>query len=187
MKLIKCVILMWKWLYAHLFGWIFYDKKYLTGKWFANGYKSQGWLWASRDIHYRLHTLKHLGIKWPVAPEVELGNRIVFHPDDLNNMNGYGNYYQTIDGTIKIGKGTYIAPNVGIVTTNHDLQNLDEHMPGKDVIIGGCCWIGMNSVILPGVTLGEHTVVGAGSVVTKSFAEGNCIIAGNPARKIRDL
>ena len=47
--------------------------------------------------------------------------------------------------------------------------------------------IGMNPVILPGVTLGPKTVVGAGSVVTKPFPEGHCIIAGNPARVIRKL
>jgi acetyltransferase-like isoleucine patch superfamily enzyme len=45
----------------------------------------------------------------------------------------------------------------------------------------------MNSVILPGVELGPHTIVGAGSIVTKSFPEGNCIIVGNPAKKIKDL
>lgn len=43
----------------------------------------------------------------------------------------------------------------------------------------------MNSVILPGVVLGEHTVVGAGSIVTKSFSEGYCVIAGNPAKIIK--
>lgn len=45
----------------------------------------------------------------------------------------------------------------------------------------------MNSVILPGVTLGNHTIVGAGSVVTKSFPEGNCVIVGNPGRVIKKL
>lgn len=49
------------------------------------------------------------------------------------------------------------------------------------------CWIGMNSMILPGVELGNRTIVGAGSIVTKSFKEGNCIIAGNPAKVIRNL
>ena len=45
----------------------------------------------------------------------------------------------------------------------------------------------MNSVILPGVVLGDHTIVGAGSVVTRSFEEGHCVIAGVPARKIKEL
>lgn len=81
-----------------------------------------------------------------------------------------------------LGQGTYIAKNVGIITSNHDFQNLAEHQKGKDVIIGKHCWIGMNSVIL-----GDHTIVGAGAVVTHSFPDGYCIIGGNPARIIKTL
>lgn len=47
--------------------------------------------------------------------------------------------------------------------------------------------MGMNAVILPGVTLGPHTSVGAGAVVTKSFPEGYCIVAGIPAKKIKEV
>ena len=54
-------------------------------------------------------------------------------------------------------------------------------------MLGKECWIGSNAVILPGVRLGEHTVVGAGAVVTKSFEEGWCVIGGVPARKIKDI
>jgi acetyltransferase-like isoleucine patch superfamily enzyme len=115
------------------------------------------------------------------------GHRIHFHPDDLNNFQANGTYFQNRDADIHIGRGTYIAPNVGIITANHDLQDLDKHLPGQDVVIGRNCWIGMNAVILPGVVLGDRTIVGAGSVVTRSFAQGNCVLAGNPARLLRNL
>lgn len=90
------------------------------------------------------------------------------------------------DGKIKLGKGVRIAPHVHIITQNHDLYDLAKAAPAKDVIIGANSWIGAQSVILPGVILGDHTIVGAGSIVTKSFP-GNCIIAGNPAKIIRYL
>lgn len=57
----------------------------------------------------------------------------------------------------------------------------------EDVIIEKDCWIGRNATILPGVHLGPHTIVGAGSVVTNSFPEGWCVIGGNPARKIQEI
>ena len=184
-KLIMSVLMFFRWIYVKIFWRLFYDKKYLAGRWFDEGINSIGWLWASRDIHFRFKTLRHLGIRWPVAPEMEVGPNIIFDPDDLNNMNSFGCYFQTMDGEIKIGKGTYIAPNVGIITANHDIHNLDEHIEGKNVVLGKQCWIGMNSIILPGVELGDNTIVGAGSVVTKSFPEGNSIIAGNPAKIIK--
>lgn len=186
----KCIRSIWgllPWVYVHLLGWIFYDKKYLTGRWFADGFHSKGWIWAARDIHSRIHTMRNAHVKWPVSPDIIVGENIEFDPDDLNNMQGYGCYFQTIDGKITIGKGTYIAVNVGIITTNHNLECPEEHLPGKDVSIGRNCWIGMNSVILPGVILGDNTVVGAGSVVTKSFPDGRCVIAGNPAKIIKKM
>lgn len=48
-------------------------------------------------------------------------------------------------------------------------------------------WIGMNSVILLCVELGNHTIVAAGSIVTKSFKDGYCVIVGVPSKKIEDL
>ncbi|MGA2084600.1 MAG: DapH/DapD/GlmU-related protein, partial [Terracidiphilus sp.] len=61
------------------------------------------------------------------------------------------------------------------------------HLEGKDVVLGENCWIGMNAVILPGVHLGARTVVGAGAIVRTSFPEGNCILAGVPAKKVKEL
>lgn len=96
-----------------------------------------------------------------------------------------GCYVQAIGG-IEIGDYTQIAPNVGIISANHDLYDNRVHV-AKRVSIGSYSWIGMGAVILPGVRLGDFTIVGANAVVTKSFEEGYCVIAGNPARLIRRL
>jgi len=112
---------------------------------------------------------------------------IIFDVDDLNNFQSPGCYFQCNEGKIYIGKGTYIGPNTGIITSEHSIDNLDIHLPAKDVVIGKNCWIGMNCVILPGIVLGDHTIVGAGSIVTESFEEGNVIIAGAPAKVIKVL
>ena len=90
-------------------------------------------------------------------------------------------------GQISIGKGTYIAQNVGLITENHDISNLDNHLPPKNISIGKNCWIGMNSVLLPGVVLGDKTIVGAGAVVTSSFPEGHVVLGGVPARVIKSI
>ena len=128
-------------------------------------------------------------IPWPINP-----NTIISNPNniefDVNNINIFqtpGCYFQNHSAKIIIGKDCYIAPNVGIITANHDFSDLSKHSEGKNVVIGNKCWIGMNAVILPGVTLGDQTVVGAGSVVTHYFREGHCIIAGNPAKVIKPL
>lgn len=96
-----------------------------------------------------------------------------------------GCYIQGI-GKVRIGDYTIIAQNVSIISANHDLHD-KRKWNLSEVIIGKYCWLGVGSTVLPGVSLGDFTVVGAGSVVTKSFPEGNCVLAGNPARIIRKL
>ncbi len=112
---------------------------------------------------------------------------IEFDVSSLNVFQMSGCYYQAHKAKIIIGKNCEVAPNCGIITTNHDPHDISSHLEGKSVIIGDNCWIGMNSVILPGVVLGNNTIVGAGSVVTKKFEEGNIILAGNPAKIIKKL
>ncbi|MBM7551659.1 acyltransferase [Thalassobacillus pellis] len=166
---------------------LFYDKKYLTGRWFQNTSKGYQWAWRNFFFQKVIGFNKH--VPWPVSHRSVIGNpqNLKFHVDDLGNFQHFGCYYQCYSGKIKLGKGTYIAPNVGLITANHDPLELDKHLDSKDIIIGENCWVGMNSTILPGVKLGPNTIVGAGSVVTKSFVSGKCILAGNPAKKIRDL
>ncbi len=89
-------------------------------------------------------------------------------------------------GGITIGDFTQIGPNAGIISANHDPCDLRERCSGS-VTIGAYCWIGMNAVILPGVELGDFTIVGAGAVVTRSFPQGFQVIGGNPAKTLRTL
>ncbi len=89
-------------------------------------------------------------------------------------------YFQAING-IKIGRNCIFAPCVQFISANHDIEN-DSHVDAPPIVIGNNCWIGTNVVILPGVELGDNTIVAAGSVVTKSFIDGNVIIKGVPAK-----
>lgn len=93
-------------------------------------------------------------------------------------------YFQAING-IKLGKECLFAPGVKLISSNHDFKNYSHSIDEKPIIIGDNVWIGTNVVILPGVEIGNNCVVGAGSIVTKSFKQNNLIIAGNPAKIIR--
>nr|WP_211204390.1 DapH/DapD/GlmU-related protein [Thermovirga lienii] len=170
-----------------LIGYIIYDNKYLTGKWFE--VYNTGWKWVLRGLWYQKILGFNRNIPFPVCPFTKIMDyrNIHFNNDDLNNFQSPGCYFQCGKGHIYIGHGTYIRPNVGIITANHNPYNLDEHLSAKDVVIGEKCWIGMNSVILPGVILGNQTIVAAGSVVTKSFPGGKCVIGGVPAKLIKEL
>ena len=178
-----------RWLFVTIFRKAFYDDKYLRTRWFKD-IKSDGWGWAAEDIWNRIIHRKNLRIRWPISPRIDCGEKISFHPEDIHYFQGSGNYFQTwgdFDTRIILGRGCYFAKNVGIITTNHDIKNPDDHVQGANIVIGNHCWLGMNSVILPNVKLGPHTVVGAGAVVTTSFPDGYCVIGGVPAKLIKKI
>lgn len=89
-------------------------------------------------------------------------------------------------GAVYIGNYVGIGPNTVIISGNHKLNN-QQDVDRKETIIGDHSWIASNCSILAGVVLGPRTVVGAGSVVTKSFVDGFCVIAGNPAKIIKQI
>lgn len=86
---------------------------------------------------------------------------------------------------VTIDDNVQIAPQVSILTVNHDFNDRMIVICAP-VHIKRNAWIGANTTILPGVTIGENAIVGSGSVVTKDV-EDNAVVAGNPARIIRYL
>ena len=137
------------------------------------------------DFIYRKILQNNKGVNWPV----HFTSTVIFPQRITKGIHVFpgdspGNYIQAVNGII-IGDHTNIGPNVSIISANHDPQNNKIHLASPPIIIGKHCWIGTGAVILPGVQLGDRTVVGAGAIVTKSFTEGHCIVAGNPAKIIR--
>lgn len=103
----------------------------------------------------------------------------------------YANFNLVVvdDIDVYIGEHVMIAPNVTITPTGHPVDS-DLRRPGTQfsipVRIGNNIWIGSNVVILPGITIGDNSVIGAGSVVTHDIPE-NVIAVGNPCRVLRNI
>lgn len=91
-------------------------------------------------------------------------------------------------GEVNIGNNTLIASHVSIISVTHDTNAklFKDSFIKKPVFIGHNVWLGSNCVILPGVTIGDNVIVGAGSTVTKDLAS-NALYIGSPAKKVRDL
>lgn len=86
-------------------------------------------------------------------------------------------------GGITIDDDVLVAANAQLISNNHDLHD-HAVLTCKPVHLKRNCWIGAGATILPGVTVGENAVVGAGAVVTKDVAD-NTVVGGNPARLIK--
>ncbi|MBF6590444.1 MAG: acyltransferase [Ktedonobacterales bacterium] len=83
---------------------------------------------------------------------------------------------------IQIGADCLLGPYTNIIDNNyHDIFNHTRTPPSRPVVIGDAVWIGARVLILPGVTIGDHAVIGAGAVVTESVP-ARAVVSGNPAR-----
>lgn len=103
----------------------------------------------------------------------------------------FANYNCTIldVAKVKIGDNCQMAPNVAIYTAGHPLHPVSRNSGyeyGKEITIGDNVWIGGNTVICPGVQIGNNVVIGAGSVVTKDLPDWS-LAAGNPCRVLRKI
>lgn len=103
----------------------------------------------------------------------------------------YANYNLTMvdDTHIYVGDYTMFGPNVTVASAAHPIDpKLREELYqyNKPVHIGRNCWLGAGVIVVPGVTIGDNTVIGAGSVVTKDIP-ANVVAVGNPCRVLRQI
>ena len=99
--------------------------------------------------------------------------------------------HNTVIGPVTIGNHVNLAQGVTVTALNHNYDNPEKYIDQQGittqpVIIGDDVWIGAGAVILPGVSVGSHSVVAAGAVVTKDVPQ-RCVVAGVPAKIIRTI
>lgn len=137
------------------------------------------WLAANHpDNRARKWCLRHTGVIVGRSAVINMGIVIV----------------DSFEQLVSIDERASLAPNVTIIADAHpnsslirDIPYVGEHLIGRGrVLIGADCWIGAGAILLPGVTIGPLSVVGAGAVVNTDV-EPRSIVAGVPARLIRDL
>ncbi len=154
-----------------LFGEAFSDPKFSTKL-----------LWKCVFIQKVLGINRH--VKWPVHWTSQVKS-----PEKIERGNRYpglslGCYLDGRNG-ISIGENTWIGPGAKIISMNHESFDYEKYVDGPPIQIGRDCWLASNSIILPGVTIGDHTIVAAGAVVTKSFPDGNQGLGGVPATVVK--
>ncbi len=141
--------------------------------------KTRGFFWKQ--------LLKKVGDNFQIAgscrisgPEnIEIGNNVSIE----NNCSLYG------QGGIKIGNNVMMASYVHLISQNHRFSKLDKPIRDQgfemgEIIIEDDVWIGINVVILKGVTIGKGSIIGAGSIVTKDIPPYS-IAVGNPAKPVK--
>ena len=130
----------------------------------------------------------------------EIGEGCYIEPPFHSNFGGghvhfgkgiYANFNLTLvdDTHVYVGDYTMFGPNVTIATAGHPIlpelriQGYQYNMP---VHIGKNCWLGAGVIVLPGITIGDNVVIGAGSIVTKDIPS-NVVAVGNPCRVLREV
>ena len=135
---------------------------------------------------WRIMLLKLFGAKVEWSSNV-LSSCRIWQPWNLT-MGAYACLSENVDcytvDEIKIGAQATVSQGVKLCTAGHDITSKIMELTHKPIIIGANAWVAGWSIILPGVTIGEGAVVGAGSVVTKDV-EPWSVVVGNPAKFIK--
>ena len=152
--------------------------------------------------HRGRHSVIHRSVRMDTPPyrRFSLGNySVVESYSCINNAVGdvvIGDHtrvglHNTIIGPVTIGNNVNLAQGITVTALNHNFSDsqkrIDEQgVSTNPVTIGDDIWIGANAVILPGVSIGNHSVVAAGAVVTKDVPP-HSLVAGVPAKIIRQI
>ena len=152
--------------------------------------------------HRGRHSVIHCSVRMDTPPyrKFSLGQYSVIESYScINNAVGdviIGDHtrigmHNTIIGPVTIGNHVNLAQGITVTALNHNFDDTDKRIDEQGVsttpvIIGDDIWIGANAVVLPGVTIGNHSVVAAGAVVTKDVPT-HSIVAGVPAKIIKQI
>ena len=152
--------------------------------------------------HRGKHSVIHSSVRMDTPPyrKFSLGDYSVIESFAcINNAVGdviIGNYtriglHNTIIGPVTIGHHVNLAQGITVTALNHKFENPDirideQGVSTKPVVIGNDIWVGANAVILPGITIVDHSVIAAGAIVTKDVPP-HSLVAGVPAKVIKQI
>ena len=152
--------------------------------------------------HRGRHSVIHSSVRMDTPPyrKFSLGqNSVIESYSCINNAVGdviIGDYtriglHNTIIGPVTIGSHVNLAQGITVTALNHNFEDTEKRIDEQgvstnQVTIGDDIWIGANAVILPGVSIGHHSVIAAGAVVTKDVPP-HSLVAGVPAKIIRQI
>jgi len=129
-----------------------------------------------------------LGSKVPISSSARFANPKNISIGDRSNINRNCMIWAGEKSKVVIGCDCLTGPGVTIIASRYDVKgrNIVRSYPAdeRDIIIGNDVWLGANVVVLPGVTIGDGAIVGAGSVVTKSI-EPYTVVTGIPAKELK--
>lgn len=182
-----------KW--KRFFDWVIMNQVQTRPRWFVR-------LLAPLYQHRGRHSVIHASVRMDMPPyrRFNLGDYSVIESFCcINNAVGdvlIGDYtriglHNTVIGPVTIGSHVNLAQGITVTALNHNFEDpnkrIDEQgISTTPVTIEDDVWIGANAVVLPGVTIGNHSVVAAGAVVTKDVPP-HSLVAGVPAKVIKQI